>query len=307
MKASLHRRALAFGFIFAGSVAAAAMSACSGGGDAATGGSTSGNTTSSGSTGSTGSSTGTGTGPSSCATPDGIAISFAPMYSAYEPTHTYQLPAVVNGIDPTTVTWSASDPTMVTFAADVATGGTLLTMAKSGTVTIIATAGGLCGSSELSITAATPEDWTIGNARYNDGVAVHFAKDAGTTDDAGGGPACTNCHGATADGGLFNDVAHTPEQTGGFSDTDLIGIVTQGVVPDGGYFDTSIISYAQWHHLHQWTDITADEQQGIVVYLRSLAPTSQNGSSNFGGHYDGGFPHDGGHHDGGGLHDAATD
>ncbi len=231
------------------------------------------------------------------------------MYSAYEPTHTYQLPAVVQGIDPTTVTWSVSDPTMVTLAPDVATGGTLITMSKAGTVTVIASAGGLCGSSVLNITAATPDDWAIGSARYNDGVAVHFTggKDAGTVAADGGGPACTNCHGANSDGGPFTDVAHTPEQTGGFSDSDMLGIILDGTVPDGGYFDPTIVSYKIWHGFHQWTDITSDEQQGIVVYLRSLAPTSQDGTSDFGGKFDGGYPHDGGHHDGGYPHDAATD
>ena len=34
---------------------------------------------------------------------------------------------------------------------------------------------------------------------------------------------------------------------------------------------------------HQWNDITAAEQPGIVCYLRSLAPASQTGRQNFGG------------------------
>jgi hypothetical protein len=42
-------------------------------------------------------------------------------------------------------------------------------------------------------------------------------------------PACTNCHGPVGNGTLFGktlftDVAHTPEQTGGFSDTELVNI-----------------------------------------------------------------------------------
>jgi hypothetical protein len=102
---------------------------------------------------------------------------------------------------------------------------------------------------------------------------------------------------------LFNDVAHTPEQTGGFSDEELISIIVNGEIPDGGYFDPSVIisgceagtcvqrAYQRWHAIHQWCDITPDEYTGIVTYLRSLTPAPQTGTSNFGGHHrDGGRP-----------------
>ena len=104
--------------------------------------------------------------------------------------------------------------------------------------------------------------------------------------------ACTNCHGDNANG-PFKDVAHTPEQTGGFSDDQLVGIFTQGNVPDGGYFDESIVPYQAWTRFHQW-DMTDDEAKGVVVYLRSLTPEDQNGSANFGGKRDGGPRPDGG-------------
>jgi hypothetical protein len=242
-----------------------------------------------------------------------LEVAFNPMYSAYEPSHKYQVPAIVNGISGS-VSWSASDMSAVSLAPDPDTGGIMITVnsAGTGTVTITATAGGLCGTSVLNITPAMTTDWMIGSARYNDGTALHFGH-GGVMEptDGGGGPACTNCHGATAtDAGPFMDISHTPQQTGGFSDQDLINIILHGEVPgwdlttgaagpDAGYFDPSIISYKQWNNLHQWTDITSDEYQGIVVYLRSLTPASQNGTSDFGGH---GFGGDGGmhHHDGGG-------
>ena len=128
----------------------------------------------------------------------------------------------------------------------------------------------------------------------------------------------------------FNDVAHTPEQTGGFSDEVLLGIVQGGNVPgwsgdpdaatlpglspgqtsaDAGYFDPTIISFAEWHRFHQW-NLTSTEQTGIITYLRSLAPAAQSGTANFGGFGGGHPPPDGGykfpdggmhhHHDGGG-------
>jgi hypothetical protein len=234
-----------------------------------------------------------------CSGTKALNILFAPMYSAFDGVHTFQIPAVVNGVDPTAVTWSASDTSVASIAPDSDTGGIMITTLKSGTVNVTADAGGLCGTSLLTITAATPDDWNAGSERYNNGIVLRGPKgEAGApTQDA----ACTNCHGPTANG-PFTDVAHTPEQTGGFSDQDLVGIFTMGTVPMGGYFDTSIVSYSQWQRFHQW-QMTDDEAKGIVVYLRSLTPAPQDGASNFGGHYDGGFHdggfRDGGHHDGG--------
>jgi hypothetical protein len=253
-------------------------------------------------TGGLGGDGGGGTGTQACTNNSALQIVFSPMYSAYEPSHKYQIPAVVNGIDPSVVSWSASDTSVVDLAPDMDTGGTMITVKGAGMVTITANANGLCGSSVLNITSAQSSDWDMGNARYNNGVPLDFrcimgsptTRDGGPCPDAG--PACTNCHGPTANAGFgFNDISHTPEQTGGFSDQDLIDIIANGVVPDGGYFDPSIVQYPLWQQFHQWKDIQGPAAQGMVVYLRSLTPESQNGSANFGGHYDGG----GGHHDGG--------
>jgi hypothetical protein len=143
-------------------------------------------------------------------------------------------------------------------------------------------------------------------------------QDGGSFYALDGGTACTSCHGAQSTSNVFTDVAHTPEQTGGFSDQDLINIFNNGVVPAGGYFDPSVIlskcgaggteqtccndggaacteaAYNEWHAFHQW-QVPVEDQPGLVCYLRSLTPAPQNGTSdiNFGG--------GGGHHrDGGG-------
>jgi hypothetical protein len=177
--------------------------------------------------------------------------------------------------------------------------GTTITVlsAPSQPVMITAQSGSSCGTAVLKITSATATDWQIGNARYNNGASLHlpmfggdagmpmmFQADAGSyLETADGGPACTSCHGPTATNGFLNDVAHTPEQTGGFSDDDLVNIIVHGVVPDGGYFDPNIVSMRTWHSFHQWSDITPDQQKGIVVYLRSLTPSAQKGTINLGG------------------------
>jgi hypothetical protein len=278
--------------------------------------------------------------PGHCPTPT-IGITFSPMYTSFitdNTMHTFSLPAVVN--NGAQVTWSSSDPSLVALAPDSTTGGVMITVLDlpdgggPGSVNIVATASdGTCGTSTLTITPAAETDWTIGNARYNDGNSVRFifarpdggapdggrgggrggiqfgVADASSTPDAG--PACTNCHGLNANG-PFKDVAHTPEQTGGFSDQDLLAIILTGTVPDGGYFDPNVIipnasgnpqlettAYEEWHRFHRWTDIDPVTQgPGIIAYLRSLAPTAQNGMADFGGRFGDGGPR--GRRDGGG-------
>jgi hypothetical protein len=231
--------------------------------------------------------------PTGC-TDGGLTVAFDPMYSAFDGTHTFAIPAVVNG-SKTNVTWSA-DKTMVGMQADPERPNeVLITALNPGFVVInVKSVDGKCGSSLLTISAAKESDWEIGSKRYNDGQSVHLSAAASTgtgspleTSDAGG-PACTNCHGETATDSVFTDVSHTPEQTGGFSDQELLNIILRGEFPDGGYFDDKIVSYEAWHGFHRWTDITTDQQAGIITYLRSLTPADQKGQVNFGAYDDAG-------------------
>jgi len=261
----------------------------------------------------------------SCPNPT-IKIDFSPMYSAFIPNntlHAFTIPAVTDDGQP--ATWSVSDSTQVKLGAQNfgVLPGVLITVVGPGTgttgqVTVFATeSDGSCGASVLTITTSTENDWTIGNNRYNDGVSLSLMTDGGgmrfggrgPTDggsffERDGGTACTTCHGPTATNGPYKQVSHSPEQTGGFSDQDLIGIFTRGVIPDGGYFDPAVIiggcdggamctqaAMDRWHTFHRWDDITPDQYPGIIVYLRSITPMQQNGMSNFGG---GGFNRDGG-------------
>jgi hypothetical protein len=236
-----------------------------------------------------------GAGPADASTPipvanctdGGLVVAFSPMYSAFDGKHTFQVPAVVRGSN-AQVTWSA-DSTMVGMQTDVErTNEVLITMLKAGAVIInVQSADGKCGSSLLAISAAQESDWEIGNARYNNGTSLHLGAAAtggkgSPLEQGNGGPACTNCHGETATNSAFTDVSHTPEQTGGFSDTDLLNIILRGTFPDGGFFDTNIVPYATWQGFHRWTDITMDQQAGIITYLRSLTPAPQMGQPNFG-------------------------
>jgi hypothetical protein len=280
----------------------------------------------------------------SCGNPT-VPIVFSPMYSAFIPgstAQTFAVPAVTG--DGNAATWSLSDPTqghlqLQSFESNGALlPGVLITVDGAGNdagqVMVVASeGGGVCGTAVLTLTQNTEDDWNIGSARYNDGVALHLgrapggdaggppvrpdggfdggferdaslggvgakaeAADAGSYYETDGGTACTNCHGPTATNGPYKTVSHTPEQTGGFSDTDLQNIIWNGEVPDGGYFDPTVLiancdggptcttqALALWHSFHRWTDITSDELPGVICYLRSLTPEAQNGQSNFGG------------------------
>lgn len=286
----------------------------------------------------------------SCPNPT-VPIVFSPMYSAFIPgstAQTFSVPAVTG--DGNAATWSLSDSTqghlqLQSFGSGNALlPGVLITFEgignDAGQLSIIADEGnGVCGASVIKLTQNTEDDWSIGNSRYNDGVAIHIVGfragdggppgggngrppdggfegggqppvDAGSRYETEGGTACTNCHGPTATNGPYKTVSHTPEQTGGFSDMDLQNIIWDGVVPDGGYFDPTVLlpncdggstctqqARALWHSFHRWTDITSDELPGVICYLRSLTPQSQNGTSNFGGRGvrpDGGARRDGG-------------
>jgi hypothetical protein len=221
----------------------------------------------------------------------GLRVAYDPMYSAYvtDVPHTFQIPALVSGSNGT-VTWSADSAYvgMQQSIEDMRKNEVLITVLKPGNVVInVQSSDGKCGSSVLEITAAKQADWLIGKARYNDGVSLHLQggtpTQTGSPLEEGSPPACTNCHGQTATQGPFTNVSHTPEQTGGFSNDDLVNIITKGEFPDAGNaFDPKIVSYSAWQNFHRWTDITPDQQLGIIVYLRSLLPDDQKGSINFG-------------------------
>jgi hypothetical protein len=239
------------------------------------------------------SSGGTGDGGSGSCSSNTLTVAFSPMFTGWDGVHTFQVPAVVKDVKATDVTWSASDTTLVSLAPDPNTGGIMITVNNNAPlkvdpsqtpskVTITAQVNGQCGSSVLTITPSREDDdWHDGALRYNDGVDLRPAADAGGDGGVDKQVACTYCHGDSANGS-FKDVSHTPEQIGGFSDDDLEKIIRQGIVPQGGYFDTSIVSQDQWHSFHQW-QMTNEELFGLLVYLRSLPPKPQTGSANFGG------------------------
>jgi len=234
-----------------------------------------------------------GAGPvGECTNPTGLQVFFAPMYTGFDGVHEFKVPAIAQGVPGSSVVWTASDPSVVGIESDALTGGVVLKALKAGTVTVQAAGpGGVCGNSTLTITQFTPADWEAGSARYNNGQGLPPVPnpplppaDGSNLLEAGGArPACVNCHGQTASGGVFQSVSHTPQQTGGFSDPDMQAIMTQGVIPAGGYYDSSVIPQQIWSFFHKWT-LSPDEIRGLTAYLRALTPRSQGAKVDFSGY-----------------------
>jgi cytochrome c553 len=239
---------------------------------------------------------------------EALEIQFPEMFSTFDPEHEAKIPAIVSGVSK--VKWSVSDPEMVDIETQ-ADGSAMITVRKPGTVTIKAKAGSLVGEAPLTVTAAGAGEWEAGNQRYNNGVVLKRGgrPDGGSQGGASGGApdperqqaSCTNCHGSGG-GDESHDVQHTPMQTAGYTDAELVSIFTKGKKPAG--VEQRIMSAERWSRIHQWS---MDEfaVKGLVVYLRTLEPRSQ-GTVDFGGRGPKGKDKGKGGETGGSANDAGT-
>jgi hypothetical protein len=201
-----------------------------------------------------------------------LQIVFSPMYSGFDGSRTFKVPAVVNaaGMALTGAKWSASDISYVDLENDAETGGVMITTRKAGTVKIIARAGMLSGSADLNITQFAPGDCDAGDMRYHNSIGIDAGGIALFSGNVPDNASCANCHG---DGAKMLSVQHTPQQTGGFSDKDLVNIITKGFKPDGTVFITMIPPQI-YQRFHTW-EATDPEKMGLLCYLRSIEPKSQ--------------------------------
>ena len=205
-----------------------------------------------------------------------LEIAFNPMYSGFDGVHEYRVPVKALGVK--NVTFTASNPALV--AIEKTSDGAILTTKGAGEVTITGTAGGLKGTAKLTITKYTPEQWEAGKVRYTEGERFVIPQ----IDPCNPRPpsiskrlACTNCHGVT---GSLADIEHTPEQTGGYSDEDLVNIFTKATKPEG--VEMRILPERVWKFFHTW-EVTETEKAGILAYLRSFEPKPANDEADFGG------------------------
>jgi hypothetical protein len=228
-------------------------------------------------------------------------ISFSPMYSAFDGAHEYavtpSVPSAAEGAkdaDPvvaSSIKWDVDTAFVKRDEFPELGAAVKLTTKKDGATTVKVTAKTVSGQSvrgeaKLTISKAAQTEWDAGEARYNNGMMVTWMRPAmaaageGTcglpvTIDLPKTSACGNCHNSMM--GL--SVEHTPTQTGGYSNEDLVNIFTTGQKPAGGTFNSPFLKNAPmpdciYKAFHTW-EMTDDEKKGIVWKLRSIAPKVQ--------------------------------
>lgn len=179
----------------------------------------------------------------------------AKLYSGFDGTHTFRVPVTVEGKGAGTLT--ASDPSMVTITPvnrienpdepPLPPGKSFFVEAKkAGTVTLTGAIDGRTSTSTLTITAYQASGYAAGEQRYMNAAS---ARDA-----------CIACH--QEEGG----VDHSPSVLGLGSDAQVVSAMTSGVRISGVTINKVN---------HKWT-LSDAERDGLLVYLRALAPRGFN-------------------------------
>lgn len=263
-----------------------------------------------------------------------LTLAFNPMYSAFDGNaHEFQVPVKVTGATGKLTVKTEPDGFVQTKPHPE---GIMLVTQKAGECKVIITdAEGNSGEAKLVVTQNDPSDVDIGKERYANGVDAFNLPEGGIRFPEGGFPglpeggfgeggirfgegglrfpegglmimrnaeaACTFCHipeGAPAENMTMGqvDVEHTPQQTAGYSDEDLIAIFTMAKKPagapyrvvNGGGLIPDNVAQTIYARFHTW-DVKPETQKGIVAYLRSLTPKAQ-ANIDFGGLLRGGIP-----------------
>lgn len=215
------------------------------------------------------------------------SIKFSPVYSSYDGQHTFLVPVTVQGY--TGIEWDTDRRDLVSLSK-VNENTVMIETLGAGEAKIIANAGPLQGYTTLTITKSTPEEWAIGENRYANAAVLMIDREAAmmaamNAMNMPGQPpivipddlSCKNCHGS---GAMALSVEHTPQQTGGYSDEELIAIFTMGQKPPKANWRSGI-PMPLYTMLHTWS-ATEEEKRGLVAYIRSLTPATQ-GPIDFGG------------------------
>lgn len=185
-------------------------------------------------------------------------LTFMPRssYSGFDGTHTYIVPlAVYDSGDDLEVT--SSDPSAVeivpkTLVNPVRPDGTtdngkyfFVFVKKKGTITLTAKSNGKSVESTMTVAEYTSSSWEAGETRYKTG--------------RNGEPACTECH---VNGSAID---HSPAALATATDEKIAVVITTGISTSG--FPIRINGELG----HKW-NVTDEERDGLVTYLRSLEP-----------------------------------
>lgn len=155
--------------------------------------------------------------------------------------------------------------------------GAMVTVKREGNVLITGALNGDTGTIGLAITKYSEALWRVGEARYTKDTPALVSLDGGiplgpvaTVSTFGRSPdgACLTCHSQKA---ITLRIEDTPMQTSGFSDQELITIITMGKRPDSSLKPEPTSGF--WGTSHSW-NVTDEEKQGLVAYLRTKPPRS---------------------------------
>lgn len=223
-----------------------------------------------------------------------LDIVYDTTYSAFDGVHPFKVPYHVMDSAVALADWFSIPAGAVSFDEDPDLaddgGGVIATIVEYHPEIVIGVQSGMLGgTAPLFVTEATSAEWELGEARYDNGVDFDFpeltpADFALLLLDPTWSPppppencSCISCH---STGAKYFEVQHTPTQAARFSDDELIKILTMGTKPDGIGFRIlpdmlgSMTAEEIYADYHTW-ETTEDELKGLVVYLRSLAPTGQ--------------------------------
>jgi hypothetical protein len=185
-------------------------------------------------------------------------LTFMPRtsFSGFDGTHTFTVPVAVydsaEDLELVASDSSAVDIAPKRLAAPVRSDGTIdngkyffVTVKKAGTTKLTARSNGATAETTLTVTPYATGVWEAGESRYKSG--------------RGADPPCTTCH---VDGQAID---HSPAALATSTDEEIAIVITTGISTSG--FPIKIDGEPG----HQWT-VTDAERDGLVTYLRSLAP-----------------------------------
>jgi hypothetical protein len=231
-------------------------------------------------------------------------ISFSPMYSAFDDNmHEYavtpSVPSAMAGMtnaDPivaSSIKWTVDGAFVKQDEFPELTAAIKLTTKKAGDTKVKVSAKTMSGQTvrgetDLKISTAAQSEWDVGEARYNNGMMIQWMRPMMAAPgeglcglpiasfDVSTAAACGNCHNPM---NAAITVEHTPTQTAGYSNEDLINIFSTGQKPAGAVFNSPLLKMAPmpdciYAAFHTW-DMTDDEKAGIIWKLRSIPPKVQ--------------------------------
>ena len=184
-------------------------------------------------------------------------LSFAPdaVFSGFDGEHAFKVPiAVYDAADDLVV--SAKEPSAATIVPvklvkplvdGVLDNGKyfMVTPKKAGAIVLVAKSAGRTVEATLTVEAYTTAQWQAGKQRYESG-------------GANGDPACASCHAGSA------GIDHSPAALASVDDQKVGTVITSGISPAG--FPIKEASKG-----HRW-EVTDDERDALVTYLRGLTP-----------------------------------